>query len=160
MNEIIEFFKMNFTHEMAVIILSMIPVIELRGAIPVALSLGMHYKKAFLISFIGSSIPAIPIIFLIGYVFRLLEKIGFFKRLIDKIKIKALKKREQIDKYGYIGLYLFVAIPLPGTGVWTGSLISHLLQLNKFKSLLMVILGNLTAGIIVSLISGAFSLLF
>ena len=160
MNGIIEFFKMNFTHEMAVIIISMIPVIELRGAIPVALSLGINYKKAFLISFIGSSIPAVLIIFLIGYIFSLLEKIGFFKKLIDKITIKALKKREQIDKYGYIGLFLFVAIPLPGTGVWTGSLISHLLQMNKFKSLLVVILGNLTAGIIVSLVSGAFSLLF
>ena len=131
MDFIIEFFKTNFTKEVAVFILSMIPIIELRGAIPVGLSLGIPYKETFLLSFLGSSLPAIPIVFLIGYVFFLLRKIGFFDRLITKITEKTLKKKEQIEKYGYVGLFLFVAIPLPGTGVWTGSLLSHLLGMKK-----------------------------
>ncbi|MDO5027091.1 MAG: small multi-drug export protein [Tissierellia bacterium] len=160
MNAIIEFFKTNFTKEVAVFLLSMIPIVELRGAIPVALSLDLDYKSSFLISFIGSSIPAILIVYLIGYVFILLRKINFFDRLIDKITKKALLKRDKIDKYGYWGLFLFVAIPLPGTGVWTGSLISHLLNMNKIKSIITVIIGNLTAGIIVSIISGGIMYLF
>lgn len=160
MDFIIEFFKTNFTKEVAVFILSMIPIIELRGAIPVGLSLGIPYKETFLLSFLGSSLPAIPIVFLIGYVFFLLRKIGFFDRLITKITEKTLKKKEQIEKYGYVGLFLFVAIPLPGTGVWTGSLLSHLLGMKKLPSLFAVIVGNLTAGLIVSAISGGIMSLF
>ncbi|NLW51803.1 MAG: small multi-drug export protein [Tissierellia bacterium] len=160
MDFIIEFFKTNFTKEVAVFILAMLPIIELRGAIPVGLSLGIPYKETFLISFIGSSLPAIPIIFLIGFVFKLLRHIGFFDRLITKISEKTLSKKEQIDKYGYIGLWLFVAIPLPGTGIWTGSLLSHLLGMKKIPSLIAVVLGNLTAGFIVSAISGGIMLLF
>lgn len=160
MNALIEFFKKNFTKEVAVLILSMFPIIELRGAIPLGLGLGLDYKTSFLISFIGSSIPSIPIILFIGYVFLILRRINFFDRLIGRITEKTLTKRSQIDKYGYIGLFLFVAIPLPGTGVWTGSLISHLLNMNKFKSIITVIFGNLTAGIIVSIISGGVISLF
>lgn len=154
MNAIVEFFKANFTKEMAVILISMLPIIELRGAIPIAMSMGMTYKKSFLLSFVGSSIPAILIVYLIGYIFKLLRKINFFDRFILKISEKTLSKRDQIDKYGYFGLYLFVAIPLPGTGVWTGSLLSYLLEMNKPKAVLAVVLGNLTAGIIVTAISG------
>lgn len=160
MNGLIEFFKTHFTKEVAVFLLSMFPIIELRGAIPVALSLGIDYKNSFLISFIGSSIPTVFIVYLIGYVFMLLRKINFFDKLITKITNKTLSKRDQIDKYGYWGLFLFVAIPLPGTGVWTGSLISHLLGMNKIKSVITVILGNLTSGIIVSIISGGVMYLF
>lgn len=160
MNAVIEFFKKNFTKEVAVLILSMFPIIELRGAIPLGLGLGMDYKNSFLISFIGSSIPALPIVFLIGYVFLILRKINFFDKLISKITIKTLSKRSQIDKYGYIGLFFFVAIPLPGTGVWTGALISHLLNMNKIKSIITIILGNLAAGIIVSIVSGGVMSLF
>lgn len=160
MNAIIEFFKANFTSEAAVFILAMLPIIELRGAIPLGRGLGMDYKKSFLISFLGSSLPAIPIILLIGFVFILLRKMKFFDKLITKITERTLAKREQIDKYGYLGLFLFVAIPLPGTGVWTGSLISHLLRMNKIKSIITVILGNLAAGIIVSIVSGGVMMLF
>ena len=154
MSFIIEFFKANFTKEVAVFILSMVPIIELRGAIPVGLSLGIPYKETFTLSVIGSSIPAIPIVYLIGYVFKILRHLEFFDKLITKITEKTLAKRDQLDKYGYIGLYLFVAIPLPGTGAWTGSLLSHLLGMKKIPSIIAVILGNLTAGIIVSIISG------
>lgn len=160
MKAIIDFFKTHFTKELAVVILSMFPIIELRGGIPLAVSLGLPYLDSFLLAFIGSSIPVIPIIFLIGYVFKLLRKINFFDRLIGKITEKTLGKRERIDKYGYLGLFLFVAIPLPGTGVWTGSLISHLLGMDKWKSVLTVILGNLGAGIIMLIVSGGVKSLF
>lgn len=160
MEAIKDFFINHFTHEVAVAILSMLPIVELRGAIPVGVALSMPYRKTFLLSFIGSSIPAFFIIWLIGYIFLFLRRINFFDRLINKITIRTMKRRDQIDKYGYLGLFLFVAIPLPGTGVWTGSLLSHLLGMNKLKSLVAVILGNLTAGIIVLSISAGIGVLF
>lgn len=160
MTAIIEFFKNTFTPQLAVLLISILPVIELRGAIPVGTSLGMPYNESFLLAYIGSSIPAILIVYLIGYVFIVLRKIDFFDKLISKITEKTLSKREQIDKYGYLGLFIFVAIPLPGTGVWSGALLSHLLLMNKVKSLIAIILGNLTAGLIVTAVTVGIGLLF
>lgn len=160
MTAIIDFFKNTFTPQMAVLLISVLPLIELRGAIPVGTSLGLKYNESFLLSFIGSSIPPIFIVYLIGYVFIILRKINFFDKLISKITEKTLSKRKQIDKYGYLGLFLFVAIPLPGTGVWSGALLSHLLLMNKVKSLIVVILGNLAAGIIVTALTVGIGYLF
>ena len=76
-----------------------------------------------------------------------------FGKMAVKLEEKALSKREQIDKYGYFGLFLFVAIPLPGTGAWTGSLLAVLLKMKPLKAFISVLLGVMTAGLVMSLLS-------
>ena len=154
MQAIISFIQTHFTREVATVLLSMIPIIELRGAIPLGMGLGIPYGKSLLLSIVGASVPPFFIIFLIEYVFKILRRFDFFDRLITKINEKTLSKKDQIDKYGYLGLLLFVGIPLPGTGAWTGTLLAVLLNLNKFKSLVAIIFGNILAGLIVATLSG------
>ena len=96
----------------------------------------------------------IPIaLFLLEKIFQLLRKISFFNRFIVWFEKKCLSKREQLDKYGYFGLFLFVGIPLPGTGVWTGCFLASLLNMNKKKSFLAAMAGVLLAGGIMMLLS-------
>lgn len=158
-NSITNFFKTFLTPAWTVFVISMLPLVELRGGIPIGVALGLPIWKSYLIAFLGSSIPAVFIILFIGHIFNLLRKIGFFDKLINKINEKTLSKKEQIDKYGYIGLMLFVGIPLPGTGAWTGSLLAHLMNMDKKKSIFYVILGNAIAAVIMSIISGAFKVI-
>lgn len=157
---IIDFFINHVTKELAVLIIAMLPLIELRGAIPVGVALGVPMSEAIFISYLGSTIPAIFIVYLIGYVFKILRKINFMDRLITKINHKTMSKKEQIEKYGYWGLMLFVGIPLPGTGAWSGALLSHLLNLGKKRSILAIALGNAIAAIIMAFLSGAIKFIF
>lgn len=160
MQTIITFIEANFTKEIATILLSMVPIIELRGAIPLGMGLGLTYSKSLILSIIGASIPPIFIIFLIEYVFKLLRRFDFFDKLITNINLKTLTKKDKINKYGYLGLMLFVGIPLPGTGAWTGTLLAVLMNLNKAKSLIAIFAGNILAGLIVATISGGIFSLF
>lgn len=158
---VVNFFRKYFTKELTIAIISMIPLIELRGSIPVGIGLGIPYLKTVLISFIGSSIPSFFIIWFIGYIFDILRNIDFMDKIIERINTKVYNKRDKIEKYGYLGLILFVGIPLPGTGAWSGSLLAYLLQLNKPKALLSVIAGNAIAAFIMTLVSGTlFNLIF
>lgn len=133
-------------------IISMIPVIELRGAIPVGVfTFHLTYFEAFIISFIGNIIPAFFIVKYIRPIFDLLSKIKIFKKIIDFATEKATKKIAESKKLQngvLFGVYLFVAIPLPGTGAWTGSLIANFLDLPPKKAMPPIILGVFTAGII------------
>lgn len=152
---VVNFFRKYFTKEVTVALISMLPLIELRGSIPVGIGLGLDYIPTVLISFIGSSIPAFFIIWFIGHIFDILRHIEFMDRLITRINERVYNKRDQIEKYGYLGLLLFVGIPLPGTGAWSGSLLAYLLKLNKPKALLAVIGGNALAATIMTILSGA-----
>ena len=89
----------------------------------------------------------------LDYIFTLLKKWNVTKKIVDWFEKKVLSKREQIDKYGYFGLMLFVGIPLPGTGAWTGSALAVLLGLDKKKSFLFIVLGVLLAAVIMSIVS-------
>ena len=89
----------------------------------------------------------------LDYIFTLLKKWSVTKKIVDWFEKKVLSKREQIDKYGYFGLMLFVGIPLPGTGAWTGSALAVLLGLDKKKSFLFIVLGVLLAAVIMSIVS-------
>ncbi|MDR4968731.1 MAG: small multi-drug export protein, partial [Acholeplasmataceae bacterium] len=102
----------------------------------------------------ASLIPAPFIILFIHQVFKLLEKNKFFARLIDRIVHSNRRKHsEKIEKYGYIGLFIIVAIPLPGTGVWSGSLAAAIFEMDFKKSMVAIILGNLVAAILILIIS-------
>ena len=143
----------NINKNILIFIISMLPIIELRGGLIAASILKVSFVKAFIICFIGNIIPVPFILLLIEKIFNLLKKIKWFNKIITKLENKTLKKKDQIEKYGYLGLLMFVGIPLPGTGAWTGSLLAVLLNLDKKKSFITISLGILLAGIIMSIIS-------
>ena len=133
-------------------IVSMLPVIELRGAIPVGVGMGLSYFESFIISFIGNIIPVYFIVKYIRPLFDFFSRWKFFKKIIDWATEKATRKIEESEKlqnFVSLGLFLFVAIPVPGTGAWIGSLIANFLDLPPKKAILPIIAGVLTAGIIV-----------
>ncbi len=141
-----------------VLFISMVPVIELRGAIPVGLGLGLSYPLTIAIAIVGNLIP-IP--FLIVYGRRVLEYLAKFPRFGKPFRwILSLgeKKVAKMKKTLFIGLWLFVAIPLPGTGAWTGALIALTLKLKLRESLPAIILGVLTAAAIVSVLAFVFQI--
>lgn len=136
-----------------VFIISMIPILELRGGLLAASMLGLPMWQSYLICLIGNIIPIPFILWLINPLFRYMRKwpgIGKFVLWCEK---KADSKKDQIEKLKYWGLFLFVGIPLPGTGAWTGCLIAALLNLDKKKSLISAIAGVLMAGIIMLILS-------
>ena len=154
---------LNFLpRELAVLFIAALPVIELRGAIPIGISLGLSPFYATIISLIGSMIPAPFILFTIKPIFVRLKKTRLFKKLVDKLTDRSLKYNgEKIQKYGVWGLVLVVAIPLPGTGVWSGSLAAALLNMKFKQALLAIFMGNIIAAILIMILSyGVGSLFF
>lgn len=130
-------------------LVSMIPIIELRGGLPFGVALGLPYYLAFPAAVVGNLIPAPFIIVYIRRVFELMRKyLPRLNGLVDKLEKKAHLKGKKVQKYQYIGLWLFVAIPLPGTGAWTGSLAAAFLGMRLKKAMPAVVLGVLTAGCI------------
>ena len=132
--------------------IGMLPIIELRGAIPIGVGLGLTYFESFIFSFIGNIIPIYFIVKYIRPLFDFFGKFKPFKKIIDFATNKATKKIEESEKlqnYTALGLFLFVAIPIPGTGAWIGSLIANFLNLPPKKAIPPIIVGVLTAGIIV-----------
>lgn len=128
-------------------LVSMLPVIELRGGLPFGVALGLPYYLAFPAAVIGNLIPAPFIIVYIRRVFTLMRRyMPRLNRLVDKLETKAHLKGEEMQKYERFGLWLFVAIPLPGTGAWTGSLVAAFLGMRLKHAFPAVILGVLTAG--------------
>ena len=138
--------------EVIVFIVSLLPILELRGGILVGFLLGMDLLPSFIIAFIGNIIPVPFILMFIKFIFKKLKKTRM-KGFIEKIENKAMSKSNQIQKYAYLGLLLFVGIPLPGTGAWTGSLIAALLDMDIKKSFGIIVLGVIMAGIIISILS-------
>ena len=143
-------------------LISMVPIVELRGALPIATGAGLDWRIAIPVAVVGNMLPVPFIIIIIKKIFALMRKISNkLDKFVTKMENKAFSKRDVIDKYGTWGLYLFVAIPLPGTGAWTGSLIAAMLDIPLKKAFPAVALGVISAGIIVSFISyGAAALIF
>lgn len=138
-----------------VMICSMIPIIELRGGIPLGMALGLPWWQSFIYAVIGNMIP-VPFILLfinklIGWMSR--SKVEFFNKVGNWLLRKAEKNREKIEKYSFFGVCLFVAIPLPVTGAWTGSLVASTIGMKWWKALLSCLLGVLIAATIVTLIA-------
>lgn len=128
---------------------SAIPIIELRGGIPFGVALGLPMWLAFIVAVIGNLLPVPFIIIFIRRIFLWIRR--YMPRLnsvIDSLEKKAHLKGKTVTKYKYIGLWLFVAIPLPGTGAWTGSLIAAFLDMRLKKAFPAVFLGVITAGCI------------
>lgn len=136
--------------ELTTLVLAMLPVSELRGAIPFGLSVGLGLKKVLAISIIGNLIPVIPILFLLEPVSGYLRRFSPFKRFFDWLFERTRKKADLVQRYEILGLILFVAIPLPVTGAWTGCVAATLFKLRLRYALLAITLGVCIAAAIVT----------
>ena len=141
------------SREITVFIISMVPILELRGGLIAASLLQIPIIKAIWYCVIGNIIPVPFILLLITPIFAWLKQTSLFRPLVEKLEHKAMGKSEQIEKYQFWGMVLFVGIPLPGTGAWTGSLIASLLGVKFKKAFPAVILGIVMATIIMSIFS-------
>lgn len=136
-----------------IFLISLMPILELRGGLIAASLLDIAPLPAFLVC-MAANILVIPfVLFLIEAVLNLLSRIKKLGELIERFKKKVLKKKKTIEKYGYLGIMLFVAVPLPGSGAWTGCFLAVLLGLDKKKSFLAALLGVFIAGIIMMIFS-------
>ena len=157
------FFLETVGEELCVLFCSMIPIIELRGAIPLGAALGLSWWQSYALAVIGNMIP-VPFILLlikgmIGWMSR--SKIAFFNKLANFLLRKVEKKRDKIEKYSFWGVALFVGVPLPVTGAWTGSLVAAMIDMKFWKAMLSAFIGVLIAGVIMTLISyGALAIFF
>lgn len=136
------------------IAMAMIPVIELRGAIPFGVAAGLTVTQAMIFSIIGNLIPIPFILLFLRKVFQLMRKMSpRLKSIVEKLEAKAKSKQEIIDKYEWIGLVLLVAIPLPGTGGWTGALVATVLDMRIKRAFPAIVIGVIIAGVLVSVIT-------
>lgn len=144
-----------FGRELIAFLLSMVPILELRGGILAARALGLNPAVSFIICYIGNILPVPFILWLIKSIIDKMRtsNVGCFKKFVLWLDKKVEQKKGQIEKYGFWGLVLFVGIPLPGTGAWTGCLIAAMLEMDKKKSFLAACIGVLMAGIIMSILS-------
>ena len=155
MSEIItHFFENVLGSELAVFICSMIPIVELRGAIPAGWLFGMPWWLTYILAVVGNLIPVPFILLLIRKVLDWMEgcRVKLFNRVAGWLRRKAEKNVDKIQKYGFWGVCLFIAIPLPVTGAWTGSLVAATIKMPFWKALLSALLGVMIAGVIVTLI--------
>lgn len=144
-----------------IMFLSAVPVLEQKAAIPMALALGYPEMTTYLTTLIGALVPAPFIILFLPKVFDFLRKFKMTGRLVDRYEASAMRRGKNIVKYELIGLFLFVAIPLPLTGVWTGSAVAAFLKLDFRKAFPTVIAGAAACGLIIMLLAkGLFSLPF
>lgn len=136
-----------------IFIISLLPILELRGGLIAASLLDIPPLSAFAVCMIANILIIPFVLFFMEAILNFLERFKFFNKIITWWKNKAMKKKDTIEKYGYLGVMLFVGVPLPGSGAWTGCLIAVLLGLDKKKSFLASLLGVLIAGIIMMIFS-------
>ncbi len=141
------------SREIVIFIISMIPILELRGGLLVSKLLDVSITTAIPICIIGNIIPIPFILLFIKQIFKWMKKIKVFRGLIEKLENRAMSRSDTIKKYEFWGLVLFVGIPLPGTGAWTGSLIAALLDIDFKKAILAELLGIAIATVIMSIVS-------
>lgn len=157
MEVLVQWFSQNLSQfispEGAVFVISMIPILELRGGILAASLLKIPEMQAIPLCIIGNIIPIPFILLFIKQIFKLMKKTRIFRGLIIRLENRAMKKSDQVKKYEFLGLMLFVGIPLPGTGAWTGALVASLLDIDIKKSSLAIFLGILIATVIMYVLS-------
>ena len=138
----------------ATFFLSMLPVGELRAGLPYGIALGLEYPLALMAALLGNMLPVPFIIVYIKRIFAWMRKhMPRMDALITRLENRAHLKGETVEKYGHWGLLIFVAIPLPGTGAWTGSLIAALLDIRTAKAVPVILIGVCIAAAIMTLIT-------
>ena len=143
-------------------LISMVPVVELRGAIPIAVAHDLPFWWAIAVSIVGNLVPVPFIIIFIKKIFAWLRtKSRWLNNLVTKLENRAISKIDTVKKYQFWGLFMFVAIPLPGTGAWTGALIAAMMDMEVKDAMPSIALGVVTAGAIVAFVTyGAGALIF
>lgn len=134
-------------------IISMVPILELRGGLIAAALFKIPLVKAIIICFLGNIVPVPFILWLITPIFAWLKKRKVFRPMVEKLENKAMGKSDSIQKYEFWGLMLFVGIPLPGTGAWTGALIASLLEMRGKKAFFAIVCGMVIATVIMCTIT-------
>ena len=169
-----EFIASIFGNVWGTALMSVVPLIELKGGIVFARSVGFDFWTAFILSYAGSTAVFFAVFFLLKPILNLLKKIKLVGRFAEKIENyfnekaeRTLKERENGDKRGLseralkmLGVFIFVAIPLPLTGVWTGTAVAVFLNLKFKDAVLPVIVGNIVAGVLISLLAELFLALY
>ena len=149
----------KISKEFIVFLVSMIPLLELRGSILAAGFMNMDFLRTFIAAVIGNMLPIPFIILFIKKIFEFLRRFKFFEKIIGKLEGKTERNKEKVLRYKSWGLLLFVAIPRPGTGGWTGALMAALLDIDMKRSLPIIALGGFIAGLIMSFFTyGIFSM--
>lgn len=136
-----------------VFFLSMVPVLELRAAIPVGATLGLEWVANYLICVIGNMIPVPIILLFVRHVLEWMKKVPHLDKIAVWVENKAQKNTPKVQKYASLGLLIFVALPLPGTGAWTGALVAAMLDMRMKYAIPSILCGVLIAGLIMSLAS-------
>lgn len=147
-------FLNGFSPEAIITIIAAMPVVELRLAIPYGiLQLDLDIKTVFLLSIVGNMIPVLPLLYVLEPVSSMLRKIKIFDRFFTWLFERTRKRSKVVEKYELVGLVILVAIPLPMTGAWTGSIAAFLFGLNKKLSFIAITLGVFIAAVVVSLLT-------
>lgn len=142
-------------------LISMVPVLELRGAIPIATAHGLDFRIAIPVAIIGNLVPVPFIIIFIRKIFVWIrKKIPRLDHFVGRLEERARKKSGVVEKYAFLGLFILVAIPLPGTGAWTGALVAAMLEMRLKHAFPAIALGVVAAGIIVSVVTYGVAAIF
>ena len=147
----VEFIKScleGVNHELAVFLISMVPIVELRGAIPYGVALGVNEVLAYVLAVLGNMLPIPFIIWFFRPIINWLEQTKLFGKLASKLKHRTNNKMKDMNKKKLLGLYIFVAVPLPGTGAWTGAAIAALMKMRIKHSFWTIFAGVASAGVI------------
>lgn len=157
METLVNFFATHLSgvisKEGIVFVISLMPVLELRGGLLAASILNVTYTKALLICILGNLLPIPFVLLFITHIVKVLERFRLTRSIALLLKAKVEKNRAAIERYDFWGLVLFVGIPLPGTGAWTGSLVAGLLHMEWKKAFPPIVVGILLASVIMSVIS-------
>jgi len=146
-----EFLSWNIPHELLIIAISALPVVELRGALPVAINLfHMPWYRALFLAIIGNLLPVPILLLFLDSLAGAVSRVAIGRRLVNWVFEHTRRRGEAIEKYERVGLMLFVAIPLPVTGAWTGSIVAFLLGLKFRYAFLSILAGVIIAGAIVT----------
>ena len=148
---IISIFGVNAGKVIGIFFISLLPVIELRGSVPIGYYQGLPWYTNMITSIIGNILPVPFILLFVVKVFEFMKKRNIMVNIIEKIEKRAMSRSESIANKEFLGLMLFVAIPFPGTGAWTGALIAALLQFDRKKSFVYIFIGVLIAASLVTL---------
>lgn len=152
-DSLVTLFGTTIPKELTVFVISLMPILELRGGLIAARLLEMNVWSAFFFCFIGNMLPMPFILLFIRKIFDLMRKWKYTVKIVAKMEAKAEKHRGTIEKYGFWGLLILVAVPLPGTGGWTGALVAALMDIRIRRAMPAITLGVLIAGLIVGGIS-------
>ncbi len=150
---LVELFQDKIPPELTAFLISLLPILECRGGMIAARLLQIPFLKAFIICYLGNMVPIPFIILFIKKIFEFLRRFSFFEKIITRLEAKTERNKDKVLRYKSWGLLLFVAIPLPGTGGWSGALMAALLDIDVKRSLPIIALGVFIAGLIMSMLT-------